>query len=126
MRNAGHTLAHLVELARRIACFQQRISLGVITDANIEGLGHRIGGDVVMGGPDAAGGKDKVIAGAQGIQGRDDLVFHIGHHPRLAQVDAQRGQEPGDIAGVGVLGAARQDFVADHQNGGLDCQFMRL
>ena len=101
-----------------IARFQQRQRLGVIVDADAEGLGHRIGGDVVMGRADAAGGEDIGVAGAQGVQRGHDLVLDIGHDARFLQVDAQRAQELGDIVGVGVLGAAGQDLVADDQHGG--------
>ena len=100
--------------ARRQYC--QR--LGVIVDSHAEGLGDGIGGDVVMGRTDAAGGENIGVAGAQGVQRRDDLVLDIAHHAGFLQIDAQRAQETGDGIGIGVLGATGQDFVADDEDGG--------
>jgi hypothetical protein len=57
----------------------------------------------------------------QSIQGGNDLGLVVGHHADLFQVDSQRRQEPGDMAGVGVLGAARQDFVTNDQDGRSFC-----
>jgi len=88
----------------------------VIADPHAERLGHRIGGDVVMGGSDAAGGENEIIARPERVQGRHDLAFVIPHHPHFLKVDAEAGELAGDIIAVGVLGAARQDFVADHQH----------
>ena len=83
-----------------------------------KGRRHGIGGDVVMGGADTAGGDHIVIAGAQGVQRRHDLVEHIGHRPRLGQLHPMGPEIAGDVAQVGVAGATRQDFVADDQHGG--------
>ena len=44
-----------------------------------------------------------------------DLLLVIGNHPDFLEIDAQRSQKTGDMAGIGVLGAAGQDFVADYQ-----------
>ena len=41
---------------------EPRHHLGVMVDADAERLGDAVGGDVVMGRPDAAGGKDVVVA----------------------------------------------------------------
>jgi len=90
----------------------------VIADAHPKGRRHRIGGNVIMGWTDAPGCKDKIIPGPKRVQGRDDLGFHIAHHARFFQVYPARAQKTGDIIDVGVLGAAGQDLVADHQDGG--------
>ena len=81
-----------------------------------EGRRHRVGGDVVVGGPDPAGGDDIVVAGAQGVQGVDDLVLDVGHGTRLAQVHPVHAQIPGNVPQIGVLGAAGQDLVTDDQH----------
>ncbi len=73
-----------------------------------------------MGRPDAAGGENVIIAGAQRVERGDDLLFDVGHNARLAQIDADVGEILGDVTEVAVLGAARQDFIADHQNCGGD------
>ena len=95
----------------------------MIADADAECRRDGVGGDVVMGGADAAGGDDEIIGSAQGIEGGDDLAFHIRHHARLFQVDAAQTQEPGDIVDIGILGAAGEDFIPDHQHGGSPAAF---
>ena len=68
--------------------------------------------------PDAAGGEEVVEFGAQRVDRGDDRLLDVRHHPRLAQLDAglvEPHREPGE---VGVLGAAREDLVADHEHGG--------
>ena len=122
-RHAGHALARIVELdaARRIACGEQRERLVVVVAGHAKRLGHRIRGDVVMRRPDAAGGEDVVVASAQCVDGRDDLVLLVGHDANLLQVDADRRHDVGEMPDVPVLGAAGQDFVADDDHcGGYD------
>ena len=118
MGNARHALAHIVEFAGLVTRFQRGIGLGVVTDADIKSACHGIGGDVVMGGADAARGEDQVIAAAQGIQPRDDFRLDIGHNPDFLEVNAQRAKKSGDMAGIAVLGAAGEDFVPDYQHRG--------
>ena len=69
-----------------------------------------------MGRADAAGGEHVVVARAQRVERGDDLVLDVGDDARLAQIDAEFGEILGDIADVAVLGAARQDLVADDQH----------
>ena len=78
----------------------------------------RVGGDVVMGRPDAAGREHVVVTRPQRVDGGDDLVLDVGDDARLPHVDADLGQIFGDIAEVAVLGAAGEDFIADHEHGG--------
>ncbi len=92
----------------------------MVVDADAERLRHAVGGDVVVGRPDAAGGEHIGIAAAQGVQRFDDGVLVVGDDPDLFQVDADIGQVLGDIADVLVLGPARQNLVADHQDAGRD------
>ena len=86
------------------------------------GGGHGVGGDVVMRGPDAAGGEQKVVRPAQGpVQRADrihDAVGVVGHDADLLEVDAGGGQHLGQVMGVPFAGAAGQDLVADDQDGG--------
>ena len=87
-----------------------------------EGGGDAFAGDVVMRRPDAAGGEDLIIGGAQFVHGADDARRDIRDHPDLLQRDAQRRQPLGDELHVDVLRAAGQNFVADDQDGGgRDC-----
>ena len=81
-----------------------------------EGGGDGIGGDVVVGRANAPGGDHIVIAVPQGVQGRNDLLHDVGDGPRLAEVHPMHAQILGDVAQIGVLGAPRQDLIADDQD----------
>ena len=89
---------------------------GMMIDADAERLGDAVGGDVVMGRPDAAGGEDVGVALAQRVQGGDDLGLLVGDDADFLEVDPDIGQVFGDKADVLVLGPPGQDLVADHQN----------
>src|ERR1700730_14990358 len=90
--------------------------LGMMIDADAEPLGDAVGGDVVMGRPDAAGGEDVGVAMAQRIQRRDDVGLVVGHDAHLLEIDPDIGQVFRDKSDVLVLGPPGQDLVADHQN----------
>ena len=87
-----------------------------MVDADAERLGDAVGGDVVMGRPDAAGGKDVGVAISQRIKGGDDVGLVVGDDADFLEVDPDIGQVFGDKADVLVLGPAGQDLVADDQN----------
>ena len=88
-------------------------------------LAIAVGGDVVVGRADAAGGEDVGVARAQRVDRVDDLVLVVGDDAHFLQVDADGGQVVGDVADVLVLGAPGQDLVADDENGGGDRCLMR-
>ena len=116
--NAGHALAHIVEFARRIARFQQGIGFRVVADGDTENLGHGIGGDVVMGGADAAGGEDQVVAGRRAFSPAT-ISSSLSATTRISSRSMPSArQETGDGVGIAVLGAAGEDFVPDHQHRG--------
>ena len=92
-------------------------------DRHAERLGDALGGDVVVGRTDAAGGEHVGVAGAQRVERGDDLRLLVGDDAHLVQVDADAGQVFGDVADVLVLGPAGQDLVADHQQRGGDEAF---
>ena len=94
------------------------IALGSSPTGTPKARADRIGGDVVVGRPDAAGRDHIIVARPQRVEGRDDFVLDIGDDPRFPNVDADLGQIFGDIAEVAVLRASREDLVADHQDGG--------
>ncbi len=52
-----------------------------------------------------------VVAGAQGVHGRDDLVGDVGHDPRLAQVDARRAPAPAPGCGR-LVSRVRPDRIS--------------
>ena len=68
--DAGHAQAGLVEVLLAPALAEPRDHLRVMVDADAERLGDAVGGDVVMGRPDAAGGEDIGVAMPQCIQAR--------------------------------------------------------
>ena len=86
------------------------------------GRGDRIGGDVVMRGPDAARGEQQIVGAAQGpVQRADrihDAVGVVGDDADLLEVDAGGGQHLGQVVGVPLARATRQDLVTDDQDGG--------
>src|SRR5262249_43941572 len=93
---------------------------GMKVQAHTESLRHAIGGDVVVGRADTAGGKHIGVFHAQPVESLHDRGGVVGDNPHLFQVNADGGEVIGDIADVPVLGAARQDLVADHQHGSGD------
>ena len=61
---------------------------GMVIDRHAERLRDRVGGDVVMGRTDAAGGEHVGVAGAQRIERGDDLRLLVRHHPDFLEIDA--------------------------------------
>ena len=88
----------------------------MMIDSDPERPGDAVGGDVIVGRPDATGGKNVGIAAAQRIQCGDDVGLFVGDNPHFLEVDPDIGEVFGDEADILVLGAPGQDFVADHQN----------
>ena len=77
--NPRHPQPRLVQIGRAPPAFAKpRHHLGVMIDADAERFGDAVGGDVVMGRADAAGGEDIVVAVAQRIQRRDDVGLLVG------------------------------------------------
>src|SRR5262249_44991163 len=83
-------------------------------------LGDTVGGNVVVGRTDAAGGEDVVEPGAHLVHGIDDGLLDVGDNPYFHQPDSQLVQFQRQELQVGVLGAAAQDLVADDQQAGGD------
>ncbi len=52
------------------ALLEPRHHFGVMVDPDAERLGDAVGGDVVMGRPDPAGGEDIGVAGPQRVRAR--------------------------------------------------------
>ena len=65
----------------------------------------------------ATAGKNKVHSGRHRSDRIDDNFAHIRNDPRLAQLNPLRIQLFGQPADILVLGAARQDFISDDDNG---------
>ncbi len=73
-----------------------------------------------MGRADPAGGEDVIEPPAHLVDRGDDDLGHVGNDPRLAQPDPGLVEPAGKKAQILVLGAARQDLVADDQHAGGD------
>ena len=85
-----------------------------------EGGGDGFGCNIVMGRADAAGGEDVIEFGAQRVHRGDDLFLNVRHDADFKQLNADLVQLFADEADIGVLGTARQDFIADHDHAGSD------
>ena len=97
-----------------------RHRLGMLGDADAEGLGDAVGGDVVVRRADAAGGEDVVELLAHLVHGGDDRRLDVGDDPAFRDPDAEQAELGGEVLDVGVLGAAAQDLVADDEDAGGD------
>ena len=106
----------IVELCRRFGV--ELDGARVVVDADAEGLRHRIGGDVVVRGADAAGREEVGVAGAERVHRLHDRRLVVGDHPHLLQVDPDVGEVLRDVTAVAVPRASREHLVADHEDGG--------
>src|SRR5215475_2875472 len=92
--NARHAQPRFVHL--RSGCAQPLLQDGegarIDVDRHPERLGDAIGGDVVVGRPDTAGGEDVSIAVAQRVERLDDRPFLVADHADFHEIDADRGQ----------------------------------
>ena len=118
--HARHAHARLVHDAAGLGdrALHDLDRLRMIIQRDAESLGDAIGGDVVMGRADAAGGEHVGVARTQCIERRDDLRLLVGDDAHFLEIDADAGEIFGDVADILVLGTARQDLVADHQDRG--------
>ena len=83
-----------------------------------QGLGYCIDGDIIVRGPDPAGGEQVIVADAQRVDRFDNRGGIVGHHAHFSQADALHPQPRGNLRDILVLRAARQDLVADNEQGG--------
>jgi hypothetical protein len=104
----------------RIGVTEQRHRRRIMEAGHAESFGNRIGGDVIMRWADAACGENIVVPRAKRIDRLHDLIFLIRNDADFLQINADRCQDIGQMTDVAVLGAARQDFVADDEHGGCD------
>src|SRR6266567_7529044 len=120
LRDHRHAQPRLVQVARRVMGFEQALGLRVHDQQNPEGVGDTLGGDVVMGRTDPTRRKDIVEDTSDLVHGGYDHIGVIRYYPRLTQPYTDLVEPLGEIRQVGVLGAARQDLVADDQDTGGD------
>src|SRR2546430_3937333 len=89
-------------------------------DRHPKRLGDAVGGDVIMGRPDPAGGENIGAAMPERIECVDDRSLLVADHPHFLEIDAERRQIFRNIAYVLVLGAAGQDLATHHPQRGRD------
>ena len=93
---------------------QQQVDRALVdADRDAERLGHRIGGDIVVGRADPAAREDEIVAPRKRPDRLHDRLLAVADDPDLHQVDADIGQGVGDEADILVLGPAGEDLVAD-------------
>ena len=56
----------------------------------------------------------------QRIERINDRRLRVANHPHFHEVDAKRGEILRDVPYVLVLGASRQDLIADYEHAGGD------
>ena len=77
-----------------------------------EGCTDGLLGEIVVGGPLAAGGEEDVRPAAGDVQGLAQALGVVPHHRVPKDVDAQIRETLGDHLGVGVGDVAQQDLRA--------------
>ena len=91
-----------VQLCRAFGVVVGQNGAGILThiDMLVERSGDAIGGDVIMGRPDAAAGEHAVIDARQFLHGSNDCAVFIPHHTDFFQVDPDAGQLPRQMVHV--------------------------
>ena len=117
-RHRRHALPRGIEIARPVAAVHARPGHRMRLPRHAERGGDAFAGDVVMRRADAAGGEHVVEFRPHFVDRVDDRLRHVGDHPHLAQRYSQLAQSGGQELDVGVLRAAREHLVADHQQTG--------
>ena len=93
-------------------------------NSHAERLGNCIDGDIIVRRADAAGGEQIIVARAQSVNRLDNCRGFIRDNTHFLQADALYAEEAGDLGDVLVMGAARENLIAnDDQRGGVDAGF---
>ncbi len=93
--------------------------VGVLGESHAEDLGEALGGQVVVGGPEAAPDHEQVGFAAQGVpQRRGEALAVVGDGQQLGDLDAPPAEVVADERAVGVPRAPVQQLVAAEDHGG--------
>ena len=111
-----HLEPRLVE--RPAAALQPLDGVGVQLERHAERLRHAFGRDVVVRGPDAAGGEHVGELAARLVQMPNDRVGLVAHDSTLGETNAELGELETEELQVRVLRLAGQDLVADDEHAG--------
>ena len=118
--HARHQHARGHDVGRNRAALDQARDFRMNHQRPVERLGDAVRRDVVVRRTDAARREHVVELRPHGADGVDDRLLHVGNDPRLTHANAPFVQLDCNVAQVGVLCSARQDFVADDQHAGGD------
>src|SRR6516165_766949 len=119
LRDARHPHARFVHLGtgRLHPLVQDGERTRIDAYRHSERLSYTVGSDGVMGLPDTARRKDIGVTMPKRVKRIDDDTLLVAVHPYFLEIDPERGEVFRDIADVLILGAAGQDFIANHQEG---------
>ena len=87
-------------------------ALGVEHQRPAEGFGQHLLGQVVAGGPQAAGGDDDVRPAPGQLHRRPEPLGVVPYHGVVIDIDAHGGQFPAQVPGIGIEDVAQQQFGA--------------
>ena len=100
-----------------IAC-EHGARFGVVNHGHPQRHSNRINGYVIMRGADATCGEEIIVARAKRVDGLNNRVLNIRHHPHFAQTNALHIEPQRNLRDILILRPARQDFIANHDQGG--------
>ncbi|MCS6901172.1 MAG: hypothetical protein RMJ98_17530 [Myxococcales bacterium] len=93
------------------------LQFGIDDQRNRERGGHGGQCHIVMGGTDAAAGKEQVVACAQVTDFLDEDGEVIEYHPHVAKLDSKAAKEPCQGLEVGITDFTAKELVADKKSG---------
>ena len=110
--NARHAQAGGVQFQPGALVMRGQDRAGIVAHANThtKSRRHRIGGDVVMRGANAARGEDMIVTAPQRVQRGHDARGLVGHDAHFFQVNAHTRQFARKVMHIGVARAPRTGF----------------
>ena len=115
-RSFGHERHFLHRIVQRLllGALNARADLVVQNKSPVEGLGDRLHGDVIVGGPDATGSKDVIVGFAKTASLFGNRIHNVGNHEDALEIDAQLPQLAGQKWGIRIHDFPRKNLVANH------------
>ena len=105
---------------------QKRARIVAYIDGLTESFGNAIGSDIIMGRANATAGEHMLEAIRQSTHCGHYRASIIADHAHLAQINAMCCEFFGEMIGIGIQSATREDFITDHQHGGCGVGHLRL